>query len=157
MKDKVERLAKGIFEYEQPAIVISEEMISAEIPAGEVFCGKFSVRNRDMRVMKGVLYSSDEVLELNERQFIGADNEFFMKPLPYLRVLGFSKKGAKHLKNLKNSSVPLINKASDINSLSANAKMVFKTEAKATDLFGLSLETPLECGLEYTRKIIKTE
>ena len=75
MKDKVERLAKGIFEYEQPAIVISEEEISAEVPAGELFCGKFSVRNRDMRVMKGVLYSSDEVLELNERQFIGSDNE----------------------------------------------------------------------------------
>ncbi|MBQ8315176.1 MAG: hypothetical protein IJX95_05485 [Lachnospiraceae bacterium] len=75
MKDKVERLAKGIFEYEQPAVVISEEMISAEVPAGETFCGKFSVRNRDMRVMKGVLYSSDEVLELKERQFIGADNE----------------------------------------------------------------------------------
>lgn len=75
MKDKVERLAKGIFEYEQPAIVISEEMISAEVPAGEIFRGNFSVRNRDMRVMKGVLYSSDEVLELNERQFIGADNE----------------------------------------------------------------------------------
>jgi hypothetical protein len=75
VKDKVERLAKGIFEYEQPAIVISEEMISAEVPAGEAFCGKFSVRNRDMRVMKGVLYSSDEVLELKERQFIGDDNE----------------------------------------------------------------------------------
>ncbi len=75
MKDKVERLAKGIFEYEQPAIVISEEMISAEVSAGEVFCGKFSVRNRDMRVMKGVLYSSDEVLELNQRQFVGDDNE----------------------------------------------------------------------------------
>lgn len=75
MKDKVERLAKGNFEYEQPAIVISEETISVEVPAGEVFCGKFSVRNREMRVMKGVLYSSDEVMELNERQFIGADNE----------------------------------------------------------------------------------
>lgn len=75
MKDKVERLAKGIFEYEQPAIVLSEEVISVEVSAGTVFCGKFSVRNRDMRVMKGVLYSSDEVLELNERQFVGADNE----------------------------------------------------------------------------------
>lgn len=75
MKDKVERLAKGIFEYEQPVILISEEMISAEVPVGEVFCGKFSVRNRDMRVMKGVLYSSDEVLVLNERQFVDADNE----------------------------------------------------------------------------------
>ena len=77
-----------------------------------------------------------------------------MKPLPYIRVLGFSKNGSKHLKNLKNSSVPVINRTADINNLSANAKKVFETEAKATDLFGLTLETPLECGLEYTAKII---
>ena len=75
MKDKVERLAKGIFEYEQPELLVSEEMISVEVSAGEVFCGKFSVRNRDMRMMKGVLYSSDELFVLNEQQFIGTDNE----------------------------------------------------------------------------------
>ena len=75
MKDKVERLAKGIFEYEQPEVLVSEEMISVEVSAGEVFCGKFSVRNRDMRMMKPVLYSSDELFVLNEQQFIGTDNE----------------------------------------------------------------------------------
>ena len=75
MKDKVERLAKGIFEYEQPDILVSEETISVEVSAGEVFCGKFSVRNRAMSVMKGVLYSSDEMFVLTEQQFIGADNE----------------------------------------------------------------------------------
>ena len=75
MKDKIERLAKGIFEYEQPEILVSEEALLAEVSAGEVFYGKFSVRNRDMRVMKGVLYSSDELLVLKEQQFVGIDNE----------------------------------------------------------------------------------
>ncbi len=75
MKDKVERLAKGIFEYEQPELLLSEEMLSISISAGESFCGKFSVYNRDMTVMKGVLYSSCELLVLNETQFIGAENE----------------------------------------------------------------------------------
>ncbi len=75
MKDKVERLAKGVFEYEQPALLVSEEMLSIEVSAGEVFCGVFSVRNRSRRVMKGVLYSSDEMLVLKERQFVGTDNE----------------------------------------------------------------------------------
>lgn len=75
MKDKVERLAKGEFEYEQPALLVSEEMLSIEVSAGEVFCGVFSVRNRSRRVMKGVLYSSDEVLVLKEHQFIGTENE----------------------------------------------------------------------------------
>ena len=75
MKDKVERLAKGIFEYEQPEILLSEETLSVEVSAGEVFCGVFSVCNREMTMMKGVLYSSDEVLVLNEHQFVGTENE----------------------------------------------------------------------------------
>lgn len=75
MKDKVERLAKGIFEYEQPEVLVSEEMLSVEVSAGEVFCGKFSVRNRALSMMKGVLYSSDEMLVLNEHQFVGTENE----------------------------------------------------------------------------------
>lgn len=75
MKDKVERLAKGIFEYEQPDVLVSEETLSVEVSAGEVFCGKFSVRNRAMSVMKGVLYSSDELFVLKEQQFVGTDNE----------------------------------------------------------------------------------
>ena len=66
MKDKVERLAKGMFEYELPEVLVSEEALSVEVSAGETFCGKFSVHNRDLRVMKGVLYSSDEMLVLEE-------------------------------------------------------------------------------------------
>ena len=75
MKDKVERLAKGYFEYEQPELLLSEEELSIEISEGETACGLFSVRNRAMAVMKGVLYSSDEILELNEHQFVGTENE----------------------------------------------------------------------------------
>lgn len=75
MKDKVERLAKGVFEYEQPDVLISEEMLSIEVSAGEVFCGNFSVYNRNRTTMKGVLYSSNELLTLEERQFIGTENE----------------------------------------------------------------------------------
>lgn len=75
MKDKIERLAKGVFEYEQPEILLSEEMLSVEVSPGEVFCGVFSVGNREMSVMKGVLYSSDEVLQLKEHQFVGTENE----------------------------------------------------------------------------------
>lgn len=75
MKDKVERLAKGIFEYDQPDVLISEEMLHIELPAGTAFCGNFSVRNRSLREMKGVLYSSDEMLVVNDRQFVGIENE----------------------------------------------------------------------------------
>lgn len=75
MKDKVERLAKGIFDYEQPELLLSEEMLFVSVASGESFCGKFSVYNREMSVMKGVLYSSDEIFVLRETQFVGAENE----------------------------------------------------------------------------------
>lgn len=75
MKDKVERLAKGIFEYEPTDVLVSEESLSVEVSAGETFCGKFSVHNRKLSVMKGVLYSSNELLVLEEHQFVGTENE----------------------------------------------------------------------------------
>ncbi len=75
MKDKVERLAKGNFEYEQPEVLVSEEALFIEVAAGEDFCGKFFVRNRHMSVMKGVVYSSNEMLVINESQFQGNENE----------------------------------------------------------------------------------
>lgn len=90
--------------------------------------------------------------------FLGFDNSLFMKPLPYVRILGFSKKGKKLLKSItENSYVPVVTKVSDINKLNGNCKKVFETECVATDLYGLSLEKPTECGFEFKRKIIITE
>ncbi len=88
--------------------------------------------------------------------FIGADNSFFMKPPPYIRVLGFNKCGEAQLKiGAKSSKVPVVIRAADIKRLDINAQKVFDTECRATDLFGLTLEKPLECGLEYTSKVIR--
>lgn len=90
--------------------------------------------------------------------FIGADNSFFMKSPPYIRVLGFNKFGEAQLKiGAKKSDVPVVTRAADIKQLDCNAQKVFDTECRATDLFGLTLKKPLECGLEYISKIIKTE
>lgn len=75
VKDKVERIAKGIFEYELPKLLLSEETLSISVCAGETFCGKFSVYNRALTEMKGVIYSSSEFLVPVEKQFIGKENE----------------------------------------------------------------------------------
>ena len=85
--------------------------------------------------------------------FLGFDNEFFMKTPPYVRVLGFGKVGEAHLKNL----VALIPRASQIKMLESDAKKVFETECRATDIFSMSLSKPLECGIEQRTKLLKTE
>ncbi len=82
---------------------------------------------------------------------LGFDNEFFMKPLPYVRVLGFNDKGKEILKNA-NSKIPVVTRVSEIK----NTK-VFETECRATDLFNLSLKVPRKCGEEYTFKLITEE
>lgn len=103
-------------------------------------------------------YTHARIRRLALSAFIGADSSFFMKPLPYVRVLGFSKAGEELLKtHLSRSPVPVIIRTADISKLNAKAQRVFETECRATDLFSLSLTKPLPCGLEYTEKIIKTE
>lgn len=108
--------------------------------------------------MKVKRYTLARIRRLVLSAFIGADNSHFLKPLPYIRVLGFNKSGEAFMReNFKNCEVPVINRAADVEKLSLSAKQVFETEARATDLYLLSLNKPQKCGLEYTSKIIKTE
>ena len=103
-------------------------------------------------------YTMARIRRLVLSAFLGADDSFFMKPLPFIRVLGFSETGKKLLSTrLSKSPVPVITKTKDINNLGVDAKKVFETECLATDLFGLSLKKPIPCGLEYKSKIINLE
>lgn len=103
-------------------------------------------------------YTLARIRRLVLAAFLGFDNEFFMKKQPYVRVLGFNAKGKEILrKAAKKSEIPLVTKVSQIKELGIAAEKVFTTECRATDLFLLSLKKPMEAGLEYTAKIIKTE
>lgn len=98
-------------------------------------------------------YPLSRVRRLVLSAFLGLDSTYFMKPLPYVRVLGFNKTGEKIIKNAKNTAtVPIVTKVSEIKDTK-----VFKAEARATDLYNLSLESPQKCGEEYTRKLITTD
>lgn len=101
-------------------------------------------------------YTMARIRRLVLSAVLDADNTFFMKPLPYIRVLGFNKTGEAFLKEkMCNSPVPVIMRASETEALDDNAKKVFQTECKATDLFALTVTKPLHSGLEYTSKLIK--
>lgn len=109
-------------------------------------------------MIKSKRYTLARIRRLALSAFIGMDNSFFMKPVPYIRVLGLNKKGEEFLRQrLSKSTVPVIMRASEADTLPKSAQKVFKTECRATDLYALSLSKPLECGLEYTSKLIKTE
>ena len=83
--------------------------------------------------------------------FLGLDNSFFMKEVPFVRVLGFNKTGEDVLKKAtKTSKVPIVTKVSSIKDT-----QLFGAENLATDLYALSLKKPLESGKNYTFKLIK--
>ncbi len=101
-------------------------------------------------------YTLARVRRLVLSAFLGIDNSMFLKTPPYLRVLGFEKSGEDLItKNRKTSKIPVVMRANEIETLGHTAKKVFETENRATDLYGLSLNHPIDCGLEYTRPLIK--
>lgn len=109
-------------------------------------------------MVKTKRYTHARVRRLVLSAFLGLDNSFFLKAPPYLRVLGFSRRGEEHLRKIAPlSPLPVIMRAGEISSLPTDAQRVFGAECRAADLFALALEKPLACGGEYTAKLIKTE
>lgn len=69
LKEKVDRLANGIFEYETPRIIVSQEELEISIISGNTYSGSFTIKNSNDTKIKGVLYSSNKLLELEQTRF----------------------------------------------------------------------------------------
>ena len=101
-------------------------------------------------------YTLARIRRLVLSAFLQFDNNFFMTTPPYVRVLGFSEQGLSHLKKPQ-GIIPIITRAAQIKLLDTNAQTVFDTECRATDIYNLCLNKPLECGSEQKMKLLKTE
>lgn len=87
--------------------------------------------------------------------YLGITKQDVLAPVPYIRVLGFTEKGAALLKEIKKkATLPVVTKASDVKSLNSSAQRCFELECTARDLFSLSLPVADVCGKEMTDKII---
>lgn len=75
MKEKIERLSKGIFEYEMPELIVSESELNILVEAGIRKEGSIRITNEAGQRMKGVLYVTGKILCLRRNDFIGADCE----------------------------------------------------------------------------------
>ena len=78
MKEKIERLAKGTFEYEMPELLVSETELHVYVEEGMQTSGAIRVKNREGKRMKGVLYVTGKILTLEDTNFVGTECE-----LPY--------------------------------------------------------------------------
>jgi hypothetical protein len=74
LKEKVERLAKGVFEYETPNILLSEEEIIITVVSGKTYNGSITIKNNNDTPIKGILYSSGELLVVQQNRFTDIEN-----------------------------------------------------------------------------------
>ncbi len=74
MKDKIERFSNGDFEYELPLIYLSEEEIRITVEAGKSYEGSFTISNSMEREMKGIIYSSNRLMQIVNPSFCGCSN-----------------------------------------------------------------------------------
>ncbi|MBQ9119609.1 MAG: hypothetical protein IJY09_06085 [Lachnospiraceae bacterium] len=95
MKEKIEQLSKGKFEYQLPKLQASENELIIRATAGKSFMGSFCISNSKQRRMKGVIYSDSQLFQLEKTQFVGEDNE-----IPYIFHAEYAKVGEKFSGNL---------------------------------------------------------
>lgn len=89
--------------------------------------------------------------------FIGITADIASGLPPYIRVLGATEAGLQILRAAKErgTALPVITRASQVESLDERAKAVFRLECRAADLFALSLPKPYPCGSEMTTAMIR--
>ena len=75
MKEKIERLSRGIFEYEMPELIVSETELVISVEAGMIKEGSLRIGNDQNQRMKGILYVSGKILVLEKTDFIGPEVE----------------------------------------------------------------------------------
>jgi len=75
VKEKIERLSKGIFEYEMPELIVSEAELDIVVEAGRRKEGSITIVNNAGKRMKGVLYVTGKILVLGRNDFIGSECE----------------------------------------------------------------------------------
>lgn len=74
MREKIESMAKGIFKYDTPSILLLEDEIVKGVVAGTSYTGSFTIKNTKQTKMKGLLYSSSKLLTLHTDKFTECEN-----------------------------------------------------------------------------------
>ena len=74
MNNKLDEINRGIFRYQLPELIVSQEMIELSVGYGENYTGSIEVSNSIGTFMKGVVYSSHEKVRIMKPSFGGVNN-----------------------------------------------------------------------------------
>ena len=75
MRRRIQRLAAGKFEQEQPVLSLSEEKIEIEVLEGQDYTGEFVIEVSNHVPVKGLIYSSNPYMECLTPEFEGKKSE----------------------------------------------------------------------------------
>lgn len=114
--------------------------------------------NETLEKIKTKRYTHSRLRRIVLCALLGITAKDAKAPLPYIRVLGFNRKGAAVLKEAKKkATLPVISKYSDVLSLGDDAKRLFASESLARDIFALTLPENDVCGRIMTDKLTVLE
>lgn len=107
--------------------------------------------------LKTKRYTMSRIRRIICRAILGIDNSVKEINVPYIRVLGFTEKGSKLLKEIKeNGTLPLItNVKTGYDNLDNNGKKILGIENLATRLWSLASCNNTILNNEFTQQIIK--
>lgn len=112
--------------------------------------------NEFFQLVKTKRYTLSRIRRICLCALLGIEKSDVERRVPYVRVIGFNDKGREILKTARETAtLPIVMKYSDIKELDENAKRIFDIESFATDIFALTGENNLPCGLEKTANVIK--
>ncbi len=74
MKDTINRLARGVFEYEPPVIELSEVNIEQSVGINSIYCGELRIKSVGGQSVKGIVSSSNHAVFMEKATFVGVDN-----------------------------------------------------------------------------------
>ena len=73
MKEKLTKFSRGVFLYEKPDLLFSQESIEFSVEAGKVYEGSFDITTARRVPIKGILSKTDHFLKLSETSFSGTE------------------------------------------------------------------------------------
>lgn len=74
MKDTINRLARGVFEYEPPVIEVSEVNIEENIGMNSIYRGELRIKSTGGQPVKGIVSTSSHAVTMEKATFTGVDN-----------------------------------------------------------------------------------
>lgn len=74
MKELIEKLSLGTTEYTKPEMEVNVEEISIRLETEKTYTGSFKVYSTNGKKLKGIVFSTDGRLTIENNQFIGMEN-----------------------------------------------------------------------------------